>query len=364
MTNNSKKQAEQLMMALQTVCRAYISPHLQAELDIQDVDVSQLWKFIQKHKLQAVLHEVSSHQNFGLPPHFMARLKNRYRKQVFKKLFIIQELLSIQAAHELQGILLIPYKGIAIGELFYNDVNQRDFGDIDFAIEEENIPASAEIMRELGYAELKEESNFEKPKDSRSYHIDYAWVKKSPNGQYACHAEIHWQTTNSALYSPAQFSALENKTEKTKVGNTEIILFSKVENAYLMILHHGIVDGWFELRHLVDLVVTLKALSEEEQATLKTRLEETKLLTSFHYGVQLCRDILGVELGQIFVPSLRNYNKYLKAVQSGSLPGKWSENKSKLYYYLLLHDNHTERIKSIKKFFRFTLRDMKFKFGK
>ena len=219
-------------------------------------------------------------------------------------------------------------------------------------------------MRSLGYVELKEESNFDELEQSRAYHIDYSWVKYNANGRIACNAEMHWQATNSALISPEEFTSLKAKSIEVNILSKEIRLFSKVDNAYLMILHHGLVDNWFQLRHLIDLAVAIRTLTPEEIDSLKQRLSEGKMLTCFYYGVHLCRDILNVNLDLKSPVSLPQYKKYHDAVAFGKLVGKWSDNRSKLYYYLLLQDNHLERIKALIKFVRYSIREVKFKMKK
>jgi len=350
-----------MMSSILHICQLYLGN--QAEIKNKEIDIEQkiLWPVIQAHKLQAALYEVSQRTDLNLSDSFLNKLEFRSKKTLLRKLFYVKEIISIQTAHEKEGMYVIPYKGIAIGEMFYNDIHQRDFVDIDFAIEKNHISASAHIMRSLGYVELKEESNFDKLEESRAYHIDYSWVKYNSIGKILCNAEIHWQATNSALISPEAFTNLEAKSVKTTLLSKELRLFSKVDNAYLMILHHGLVDNWFQLRHLVDLVKTLRALTTEETSALLQKLEKEKMLTCFYYGVQLSQDLLNEHFDIKLPASLPKYKKYLEAVTSGTLVGKWSDNKSKLFYYFLLLDNHKERVMAILKFCRFSIMEMRFK---
>ena len=353
-----------MMPSILHICQLYLGNLAEVKNEEIDIDQKSLWRVIQAHKLQAALYEVSQRTDLNLSGSFRNKLEARSKKTLLRKLFHVKEIISIQTAHEKEGIYVIPYKGIAIGELFYNDIHQRDFVDIDFAIEKNHISASAEIMRSLGYEELKEESNFDKLEESRAYHIDYSWVKHDSNGKILCNAEIHWQATNSALISPEAFTDLKAKSEKTVILSKELRLFSKVDNAYLMILHHGLVDNWFQLRHLVDLVKTLRSLTADETDALIQKLEKEKMLICFYYGVQLSRDLLNEHFDINLPASLPKYKKYLEAVTSGTLVGKWSDNKSKLFYYFLLLDNHRERFKALLKFCKYSMKEVRFKMTK
>jgi len=327
-------------------------------------DPSQLWKLMTEHKLQAIVQHLNKNFDLDILVPLRRRLQRRSKKMILSKLFQLKELISIQTTHEQAGIPILPYKGMAIGILFYKDINLRDFGDIDFAIAKNNIASSAEIMKSLGYVEIQGDSDFENLERSRSYHIDYSWVKYDDKGRIICNAEFHWQATNSALISPEEFEGLESKSQRTKILSKEVRLFSKLDNAYLMILHHGTVDGWFQLRHLMDLVVMLRSLSNKEVESLLLKLNEAKIIRSFYFGVQLSRDILKVNLNMVTVPSLPWYKHYLTAVQSGGKVGKWSENKDKLFYYLQLQDNYSQRMKAVRRFLKFSFRELNFKLTK
>ncbi len=356
------KQVDHALAYVLRICRCFVIDEPSHIIIPENISLEDIWKTIQKHKVQAIVYEVDNKFNLGLPKPFRAKLNKRKTRMLMQKLFLINEMTSIQEAHKERGMYIIPYKGIAIGIFFYKDITQRDFNDIDFAIEEKNISKSAEVMKSLGYEELKEESDFSVPNRSRSYHIDYSWVKYGDNGRVICNSEIHWQPTNSALFIPDQFKELKKATKPTRVLTEEIQLFSKIDNAYFMILHHGLVDNWFQLRHLVDLVVALKELSSDEVSELKEKLSKANVLMAFYYGVQLSRDLLNVELDVVETPKLHFYKQYLKAFKSGEYVGKWSENKFKLFYYLLMNDNHAARGRSLIKFLKYLLKEKKFKY--
>ena len=355
----SKIQSNDPLLFLHEICKVFIKKL--DEIEPRQLDSDLLWTYIQKHKVEAIVNKVNQTHNLGLSDVLKLEIQQLTLNRFIRKMYVLKEILEIQKAHEVQNIFVIPYKGIAIGSMFYKDINLRDFVDVDFAIEEQHIGQSAEIMKSLGYVEEKGESNFQDLKKSRSYHIDYSWLKFDENNNVLCSAEIHWQPTNSALYSPTKFFNLKTSSQITLILSKEIRLFSKVDNLYYLILHHGLVDNWFQLRHLVDLYLSLQTFNSDDILVLEKKLKEKKALYAYYYGVQLCKDLLDADFENIKVPQLLFYKTYHRKVLSGDLEGKWSENKQKLLYYLILRDSHIDRLSAIIQFCKYLVRELKFK---
>ena len=115
------------MLYAQLVCQAYGGNNPKVCLDVKSFDISKLWNLIERHKLHVVFYEVRDDTALRFSTDLIAELENRSRRILMQKLFLIKEIVSIQKAHELKGIFIIPYKGVAVGELFYKNINYRDF---------------------------------------------------------------------------------------------------------------------------------------------------------------------------------------------------------------------------------------------
>ena len=105
------------------ICQLYLGNQTKNENKENDIDQKSLWRVIQAHKLQSAFYKVCQRKELNLADPFRNKLEARSKKTILRKLFHVKEIISIQTAHEKEGIYVIPYKGIAIGELFYNDLS-------------------------------------------------------------------------------------------------------------------------------------------------------------------------------------------------------------------------------------------------
>lgn len=332
---------------------------LDASTDESNFDKSVLYELIRVHKMQAIVERATVITHVPLLQQQKRALWALSQWQKKRKFSIMGALLEIQVAHKHEGILVLPYKGLVIGAQFYGDVFQRDFNDLDFAIEKADLKRSAGIMKKLGYQEYGEASNFHDLKKSRSYHIDYSWVKRNDTGEVLVNAEFHWQPANSALFTPTTFVDLEGKVYETSILSKVVKTFSPVDNVLYISIHHGLVDGWMCLRHLVDFSLALKKLSSEDQRQLHGLIKKAKITKCFFIGVYLSEFLFESTIWKLdHRPNFRGHELYVKAFLKSSLVGKWSKNKTKLFYYLMMRDNLADRLKSISDFSTFAFRDL------
>lgn len=185
-------------------------------------------------------------------------------------------------------------------------------------------------------------------------------------GNILCNAEIHWQPANSALYTTYKFDDLANQSVPLPILNKSVQVFDKVHHALLVIIHHGLVDTWTQLRHLVDLHLILATMTVAEIQTLEKRLTDSKLRYCYDYGIFLCQTILGYQSPATLTSSnsLPIKQQLLKRIVASDMVGKWSENRMKLYYYLRMRDSFVDQLKSIYYFLKFTWFDFRYKKNK
>ncbi len=323
--------------------------------NITDIDWKLFARQMQQHKLESVVWHSIKHQSSSFPKSLVAQLKQYKQIQNQRKLRLAQEIWRIQQAFRNEQIPIIPYKGLCLAAQVYPFVQQRETNDIDFAIDRNHIARSAEIMRSLGYVEYKEKSNFVHLSRSRSYHIDYSWMLYDQAGHVICNAEIHWQPANSALYIPFDFSTILQHTTIVKVFDYRIETFDIVHQTLIAIVHHGIVDTWSQLRHLVDFALLLRTMKIEELKLLEELCRHYHLWQCYQQGLYLLETVL--QQRTQFVQYTYKNNLYqeqlAQKVITAKLVGHWKSRPQKLYYYLRMRDTWKDIFRSIVQFLVF-----------
>ncbi len=311
--------------------------------------------YIQSHKLESVLWHTIKKSPSDFDPELVTALRIFKTTHNERKQRHILEIWRIQNYFHQKGVKLIPYKGLVLAAQVYKHPYQRDSNDIDFAIAEENLQQSAILLRELGYEEHKENSDFQNLKKSRSYYIDYSWVLRDQDEQIICNVELHWKPAHAALYVPLKFSDIMNQTESLEIFGKKLEVFNLVYHALTVIIHHGVVDTWSQLRHMVDLALINNKLSEADKQQLEMLCRENKVLNIYLFGVYFLNTQMGLT-GQGNSTPMDNQKKFkmtCKALLRSRLIGTWSARPSKLLHYLHLRDNLQDRIASIILFIKF-----------
>lgn len=321
---------------------------------------SEFFNLIRTHKLDAIVFYAFRQIQMGQRrPKVMEQLVKLRKIRSRRKLNLFGEHVRVIQAFAEAKIKIVSYKGQAFTSQFYPHQRLRDSVDIDLAIHEKDIIASSKLMRSMGYVLHKDQSaDEENILKSRSYYIDFSWVKHDDNGNILYNTEIHWQPSHSVLWVPLKFEDIIDQTVTVPVFNKEITTFPTDIQIVIVITHHGLVDGWGKLRHLVDLAQLLRRLTPQEIIDIQPILKRYKVYHTFLLGHELIQRIFNIP-AYPDIPAYRSkiVDQMAQAIMVNELVGKWSDHKIKLYYYLKMRDNWRDRLVSLAKFGQFLLRN-------
>ena len=345
-----------------TICKCFIHNQKIDEATLKESG-SRL-DFIDENKLSPILFKLSNAaKTSGFSLLIAEKLKEIRLFYGQRKKIQLEQILAISKAFKKEGITINTYKGLAFTKQFYPNISFRDSIDIDFSLEPSQISRMGKIMSNLNYKEAKGDNDFENVKLSRGYYIDYSWLLYTENNIPMCNAEFHWQAANSALYVPLNFSLLSEETVEVPVADESITTYNKTHQALILLCHHGIVDGWGKIRHLVDLTQVDKTLNQNEWKKLIELSKQYKVHRSFLLGCNICAKLFDYEFkNEIDFSSLDKLaNKMIPKIMSGDLKLKWSEQPKKFLYYIQMRDSFADKLKSIFVFGKFSLKEIKFK---
>lgn len=354
------------------IALVFLQPDQKSRLEQMIVKNDTDWKktigLILEHKLLSisvpVLRDVRMGKKF---PQVINTLIRQKKIRVNRKELLLNELKRVTLACKLAGIPTLSYKGQILAHKYYESPHLRDSVDVDLAIEEKNLAKSFEVMQSLGYELIKDEGENVDIEKMRSYDIDFSWVLRDEEGNIKINTEFHWQPSHNVLWVPLKFSDIINDTTQVELDGRKLQSFEEIIHIVIVIIHHGIVDGWGKLRHLVDLTVILRAMSAEDIAALSERAKQHKVLNAFLVGVELARNIFEIELAKnLTVPKEMKAlaNDMEPEILENRLSGKWSDQKKKLIYYIKMRDSFQDKIKSLWVFSKFYFSDKKHKKGK
>lgn len=321
--------------------------NLIASLKTQKINIKEILAASKKHKCHAILlHILTIYKLTEVYPGLAKRLSQIVQIKMIHNKGLREEFFKFSNQMDHHEIDYVVYKGLAFAQYFYPSQSLRHSVDIDIGMSLEDIPKASKILFKLGYEDYKNKIDYNNINKSRAYHIDFSYVKRNHNGNIQYNIELHWQAAHEVLQVPYSFKENNHKRVALNIGGNEVYTLPKVELAILILLHHGLVDAWGKLRHLIDLHFILKTLDHSELQLLRSRLKELKLNRCLDYGLNQLK-ILKRET---------NPDKLWELILSGNLSKNWSEYPTKFWWHLKMRESNLERIRVLISLVKFKLK--------
>ena len=181
----------------------------------------------------------------------LARLKNRFHRNVERVFAKTVELIRIVKQFEKKGIPVLPFKGPVLALQAYDDLGLRHVGDLDIMIPSELVLKAKELLLKEGYQCTYPDFHL-----TRKQHLVY--VRNSHHFEYFCQdrgirVELHWRFGSNRYLFPMNFDELWRKRQTIQFGGADVTVFS-LEHTILLLCAHGAAHAWFRLFWLNDVV--------------------------------------------------------------------------------------------------------------
>ncbi len=319
------------------------------QIKIEKINLTAFLHQVQNHKChEIVLHTIKSHQLGNTLPIITKRLESIIQRHQKHNAELWHECITFSKELTKQSIPYVLYKGKAFAHQFYPSIRLRHSVDADIGIRLQDIPKAAAILHTLGYKEYKGSIDYTNISQSRAYHIDFSYVKRNTEGKILYNIELHWTTAHHVLNIDYGFDQLLAKREELLLGKNLIYTLPKIEQAIIIVIHHGMVDVWGKIRHLIDLHYVVEQLDEAEMDLFISKLKELKLHRCYNRGLQLLA----------ILKNEQTPNEHWTHILSGDMGKNWSEFPKKIWWHLKQRESNRERIRVIYQMLRF-----KIKFG-
>jgi len=316
-----------------------------------DIDWDKFYEYAKQHSILPLLRVTFNTKVEGIPMKFRQKVRIVIQKVTKRNNAVYLEMKRVKKAFDEANINITPYKGLPMCAQFYNDIFQRLSVDIDFAIKLDEYPKCKPIMEQLGYTEAKGDLDDQSVEKSRAYYLDYPWTLEK-DGQPLFNTEFHWTPSHNILNIPITFDDFKNHNATVKTGFYSIATFDKVYQALIAIIHHGSVDCWGKLKHLVDLGQILNQLDDTELEELTALCKKFKILKSFEVGKKFLSEVLSYEIKT----KQKLPQRWVQDMLSGSIASsKWTDNRMKLYFFIISRDSFWDKIKSLKSIIHYQL---------
>jgi hypothetical protein len=205
-----------------------------------------------EHGTSSLLYQSLSRVEDLVPSSVMGALRKRYQENIHKSLFLARELVRIMDRLDAFGIEVIPYKGLALSEVYYGDMALRQAGDIDLFVHRKDVIRIKKAICELGYA-----TRVPIPEDAEEDYLEsgYEYTFDSPAGNNLL--ELQWALQPRFYSVDFDMDGLFKRAVNVTVAGRRVKTPS-AEDLLLVLSVHAAKHVWGRLIWLCDITRILK----------------------------------------------------------------------------------------------------------
>jgi Uncharacterised nucleotidyltransferase len=320
-----------LLLAAVSVDREENGPARIRTLLQRGVDWDAVLRLADQHGITSLLYQSCSKLNDALPSAAQAMLGVRHDKNVHQSLFLARELVRILDCLEALGIGTIPYKGLALSEIYYGDMAMRQSGDMDLFVRKQDVARVTAAVYELGYTPRLQIADAAWQDYLAS---GYEWTFDSPAGKNLL--ELQWALQPHFYAVDYDMEGLFERAVNGTVAGRRVKTPS-VEDLLLVLAVHAAKHVWGRLIWLCDLAQILKR-ENLDWDWVQSRAQEYGIERILRISLLLANRFLGqpipgpLENATLADPVARGYGDEIAAAVVGGV----SYEEQQVFYYRLM----------------------------
>jgi Uncharacterised nucleotidyltransferase len=203
---------------------------------------------------------------------------------------LTDELLALLGALGARGVSAVPFKGPLLAEQVYGDRGLRSFADLDFLIDERDVPVTLDVLRARDYAV---DAPFT-PTQLRA--MRRAWGQDSFNRRDGrVTVEPHWALVPDKMALAIDHAALRARCESATLKGVSVPAFAP-EDLALVLCVHGAKELWWRLGWVCDVAELLRAFPRLDWELALARGQRQGGRRMMLLGLALAQRLLGASL--------------------------------------------------------------------
>jgi hypothetical protein len=183
------------------------------------------------------------------PNHILLQFQKTSQTNASHNLFLTQQLVKIIDLFTAHHIPVIPYKGVVLATLAYQNLTLRQCSDIDILVERQDLLKARELLMSQGY--LSSDSLSKEELDNIfQFAQGHAW--QMSHSSYSHSVDLHWTIIPNYFVGNRTSELFQEKLQSISLANRSVITFNP-SNLLVILCLHGTVEGWRQLKRCCDI---------------------------------------------------------------------------------------------------------------
>jgi hypothetical protein len=245
-----------------------------------------------RHLSGTLADEVSAEQ--------LERLREVYRQNAVRNLFMTGELSRLLGLFERAGVAALAYKGPALALDAYGDLTLRQFGDLDLLIRRRDLGRVTALLAAEGY-----EAEFELSGVREAAFQKWWYVQPFRHAGSGIYLEIHWAVAPRFFSFALETEDLLTRSRTLGLGDGEARVPS-VQDTLLLLCVHGAKDTWARLEWVAAVAEFVRRHTEIDWRESLRQAQGLGAERILLLGLKLARELSEVELPDFVVERIES----------------------------------------------------------
>jgi len=257
------------------------------ELIREGIDWERLIESAARHKMLPLTWWHLRSESAAIPEAAVSALQVAFMTNMGQMLRLSAELLQLNALFASQGIVMVPYKGPALGAQLYRNLALRQGGDLDLVVARRDVSRARDLLLTRGYRPRHVLSRGGAEFMSRSR---YSQEFDHPHGMSV---ELHWAFTNGDVALPLALEDLVPALGTVQIGGGAVAAFAR-DDLLLLLCVHGCKHRWNCVEWICGVAELIRGDAESiDWPALIARASALGVRRMLLLGALLANDLLG-----------------------------------------------------------------------
>jgi Uncharacterised nucleotidyltransferase len=225
----------------------------------------------------------------AVPEDVFDRLRDHFRANNLRNLFLSGELLRILRAFQTNRIPAVPYKGPALAASTYGNLGLREFHDLDILVHRQDVPKAKQVLASMGYRPRYQLTRAQEAAFLRSQ-FEHPFAREDGKSV----VELHWGVVESHFFL-LDAERLWDHLDRIPLGGDNVLNLSP-EDMLLVLCVHGTKHAWERLGWICDVAELIRVHQDIEWDRVMTQANAPGGERMLLLGLFLARDLLEAPL--------------------------------------------------------------------
>jgi hypothetical protein len=243
-----------------------------------------------RHKVAGIVYDRLSEASGAFPEPIrgvLTRIRREIMQHNMARLEELRELIQELAAMD---IPVIPFKGPVLAATYYDDLAERQYGDLDLMLRRDDMLRAKDVLVGRGYTPLRDLSTA-----AEQAFIDHQLAYEFVRERDHLIVELHWALMHDIHSFRLRPETVWRKAETTRLAGQTISTLA-TDDLIVYLAAHGSKHGWYRLLWACDMDRVVRAHLDVDWFAIHRRAQRLGCARTLRLGLRVAHRWIGTPI--------------------------------------------------------------------